>query len=236
MPVNSSTNDVDRVARIAMPYTPPVIREDYLVGLCQGKKVLHVGCTDSPFTRQKFGMGLLLHEKLRAVSSRLVGIDLDGDAIAWLTAQGISDLYVADATDMDGFLERIGFQPDVVLAGEVIEHLSNPGLFLAGIRKAIPRDAQLIVTVPSAFAYFSILQMILGREKVHPDHVAYYSFGTLRELLNRHGFLSEKILPCRNQEMRSLDKVLHFPFHLMLRLFPHFSSGYVAIARPSDRK
>jgi predicted TPR repeat methyltransferase len=233
MPSTENSADMERVPRIRLPYHAPVIREDFLIDLCRGKKVLHVGCTDYPYTQQKHASGLLLHERLRPNCARLVGIDLDSASIAWLSQQGIPDLYVADATRLSGFLEGLNFEPELVIAGEVVEHLSCPGDFLQGIRRAMTSKAQLVITVPNAFAYFGIVQMLLGREKVHPDHVAYYSYGTLRELLRRHGFEAEQIIPCKNREMRTLDKILHAPFHAMLRLLPHFSNGYLAIARPS---
>lgn len=228
--------EMERIPRIPLLREGPVIREDFLVSLCRGKKVLHVGCTDTPYTQAKFQGGLLLHEKIRRVAERVVGIDLDGEAIAWLQSQNIPDLYVADATKLAGFLKSIHFEPDLVLAGEVVEHLSRPGDFLEGIRGGIPDHARLVVTVPNAYGYFGILQMLLGYEKVHPEHVAYYSFGTLRELLTRHGYVVHRILPCRNREVRPLDKLLHFPFHLSLKLRPHFSTGYIAVAGKSPAK
>jgi hypothetical protein len=227
---------MERIPRIPLLREGPVIRDDFLVSLCRGKKVLHVGCTDTPYTQAKFQGGLLLHEKIRRVAEKVVGIDLDGEAVAWLQSRNIPDLYVADATRLAGFLQSIRFEPDLILAGEVVEHLSRPGDFLEGIRGGIPDHARLVVTVPNAYAYFGILQMVLGYEKVHPEHVAYYSFGTLRELLTRHGYAVQRILPCRNREVRALDKLLHFPFHVLLNLRPHFATGYIAIAGKGSGK
>lgn len=225
-----NTNEVERIPRIRLPGRPARIREELLEEIVRGKKVLHVGCTDSPFTRSRHPAGLLLHERLRPLCSKLVGIDLDADAIQWLAGQGVPDLHVADATKLGGFLESISFQPEVVLAGEVVEHLSNPGNFLEGLRAGIPRGCRLVVTVPSAFAYFGILQMLLGREKVHADHVSYYSYGTLKTLLERNGYQVEGVHPVYNREARRLDRILHAPFHAFLRFRPHFATGYAAIA------
>lgn len=229
--IDAKSSEVERIPRIDLPKTPVVVREELLESLVKGRKVLHVGCTDSPYTRERHAAGLLLHNRLAPLASRLVGIDLDQDAIAWLSAQGVPDLHVADATRLGGFLESISFAPDLVLAGEVVEHLSNPGNFLSALREGLPSGARLVVTVPSAFAYFGILQMLLGREKVHPDHVAYYSYGTLKTLLEGNGFEVESLTPCRNREARSIDRILHWPFHQFLRLRPHFATGYVAVAK-----
>ncbi|MBO0181221.1 hypothetical protein J0682_30075, partial [Vibrio parahaemolyticus] len=76
---------------------------------------------------------------------------------------------------------------DVIVAGEIIEHLNNPGLFLSGVRRFMHRDSKLVITTINAYCAMRFFVYALrGRrginEFVHPDHVAYYSYSTLRVL------------------------------------------------------
>jgi hypothetical protein len=80
----------------------------------------------------------------------------------------------------------------LVVIGEVLEHLSNPGWFLERLRKAIePREhispADVAVTVPNAFSRSSGW-LNKGLENVNVDHVAWYSPRTLRTLVERAGY------------------------------------------------
>lgn len=231
--MSTKLTDVPRVPRVSLSPKPPVRREPWILERCAGRRVLHVGCTDYPFTEPKFANGTLLHQDLAKVAGRLVGIDLDAASVGFLTAKGVPDIHVADAAKVKDLLGRIGFEPEVVVAGEVVEHLDEPQAFLRGLREAMPADSRLIVSIPNAFFYLGILGIFLGREKVHPDHVAYYSVGTITETLRRAGFQVTDIRPYRNAQARPLDRILHLPFRLVTWIWPHFSIGYVVEARPA---
>jgi 2-polyprenyl-3-methyl-5-hydroxy-6-metoxy-1,4-benzoquinol methylase len=74
---------------------------------------------------------------------------------------------------------------DVVLCGEILEHLSNPGRLLDAVRKlAVP----IIVTVPNAFSSVGMRWIAKAKENVNKEHVAWYSYHTLKTLLERHGY------------------------------------------------
>lgn len=51
---------------------------------------------------------------------------------------------------MDAESLRLGEKFDVVIAGEIIEHLPNPGRFLERARAHLADGGELIVTVPNA--------------------------------------------------------------------------------------
>lgn len=92
--------------------------------------------------------------------------------------------------DLDEAPERIPVYPDVevVVAAELLEHLANPGRFLAALRVAYPR-VPVYLTVPQAGAY----QVAQGTyEVVNRDHVAWYSYTTLMTLLTRYGYTLDK--------------------------------------------
>src|SRR5215204_3434629 len=101
--------------------------------LCTGKKVLHLGCTNWPYTPDAIEAGTLLHKDLADVCSELYGFDFDQQGIDVLASRGFANLYRADLEKLDEVDLAETF--DVIIAGEMIEHLNNPGLFLEGVKR-----------------------------------------------------------------------------------------------------
>jgi 2-polyprenyl-3-methyl-5-hydroxy-6-metoxy-1,4-benzoquinol methylase len=163
-----------------------VNRINYLKELCRGKKVLHLGATDSPVTKEAIQKGYLLHLHLNKVSDYLVGLDLDVSMIQWL-----SDNYDID-TIKHGNIEEPENYPkadfDIVIAGEIFEHLSNPGKALDCIRSILKFPSVLVITVPNAYSIKGFLRALMKHELIHPDHILHHSPHTLKTLLERHGF------------------------------------------------
>jgi 2-polyprenyl-3-methyl-5-hydroxy-6-metoxy-1,4-benzoquinol methylase len=60
---------------------------------------------------------------------------------------------------------------DVVVAGDIIEHLSNPGLMLDGIRSRLATNGRVIISTPNAFGVASWLRVLTGRFKEGAQHV-----------------------------------------------------------------
>lgn len=78
---------------------------------------------------------------------------------------------------------------NVIFAGDVIEHFSNPGMFLDSCRKTLKPDGKLIISTPNCFNLFSITEKIMKPEPtVNRDHTCYFNSRTLSQLLARHGF------------------------------------------------
>jgi hypothetical protein len=83
---------------------------------------------------------------------------------------------------------------DVVIASELVEHLSNPRLFLDGCRALCSAGTELILTTPNALLYSQTLFALLDREAVHPDHTLLWSPTTLSTLVPRSGFVIKDFL------------------------------------------
>ncbi len=174
-----------------------VQRLEVLKTLAKDKKVLHLGCTNSPFTREAIDAGMSAHHDLEKVAAELFGFDYDPESLAILRKSGIANLFEADLEQLEDVEVEEKF--DVIVAGEMIEHLSNPGLFLNGIKRFMSDETILVITTINAYCALRFLQYGLrgkgGRsEPVHPDHVAYYSYKTLRLILERHSLECEKFL------------------------------------------
>lgn len=157
-------------------------RRSYIIEKCRDKKVLHLGCIDWPYLDRKIAEGSLLHHDLVQVATEVVGYDSDRQGAEQFEAHGWP-VVVGNLEAMPDNLPKF----DVVVAGEVIEHLSNPGVFLGSLARACPQT-EVILTTPNAYAARRFWRFLLGHEQVHPDHVAYYSPLTLRYVLQRAGY------------------------------------------------
>ncbi|MEO5857553.1 MAG: methyltransferase domain-containing protein [Pyrinomonadaceae bacterium] len=216
-----------------MKKSKPVQRVEYILSQCEGKEVLHLGCTNWPYTQASIKDGTLLHSTIAKRSSSLFGIDADEKGLAELRASGYSDLFLGNLEDLSECSLNRTF--DVVVAGEVIEHLNNPGLFLEGVKRYLRHDSVLILTTINAYgalryALYSLKGKRGENEPVHPDHVAYYSFSTLGLLLRRHNFdVGEFLFYDLGPEHRKHLRFLFTVFNdAAVRVFPQLCDGIIA--------
>ena len=163
-------------------------KNDWLVEQCRHQRVIHVGFTDHGFAHLRKREDLWLHSKLAAVSSSLVGIDVDASGVADAVDAGF-EAYSVDCSDPNA-VAALCLEPATrVVASEVIEHIDQPGPFLHGLHSLCRTDGRLIVTTPNAHGLINAAAGILrGVEMAHPDHVVAFTWRTLTELLRRHGW------------------------------------------------
>jgi len=215
-----------------------VQRVDFIKKMCVGKKVLHLGCTDYPFTKQMIENKMLLHFELEKVAEELYGFDFDQKGIDVLRNSGGTNLFQADLEKLEEVDLNKTF--DVIIAGEMIEHLSNPGLFLQGIKRFMNDKTDLVITTINAYcALRFIIYSLRGKggenEPVHPDHVAYYSYKTLnlilqREKLNVKEFLFYDVGPEHRQFIRWFYNLMS---DICVKISPQLGDGVIAVCKLS---
>ena len=185
----------------------PVDRIAYVAHACRDRIVLDLGAMDETAFQAKRGRGTWLHEAIASTARQVVGLDSSAD----VPEQGLDTAPNAriergDILDVGAWLERRAFAPEVVVAGELIEHLPNPLEFLRSLA-AIPRLAgcTLILTTPNATAVHNVAIASLSRESTHRDHLCILSFKTLHSLCRRAGLAQWEIVPYRAafHEMRA---------------------------------
>lgn len=114
-----------------------------------GKTALDVGC----------GAGLLA-EPLARLGASVTGIDASPDVIAvareHAAAQGLSIDYRA------GDLHDLGGQFDLVTCMEVIEHVADPGQFIAALAKRVAANGLLILSTPNATGWSNLLTITIA--------------------------------------------------------------------------
>lgn len=180
---------------IKIPKIKIVKRDSWLLEICRNKKVLHIGCTDYPVTQSKFNQQQLLHPKLCAVAHKVIGVDNDQHGIQLMSKLMPEQvLIIHDAEHLENCAEIHNQYFDVIVAADILEHLSNIGLFLNGVRKLLHPHNRLLLTTPQAFSLKRFLPMLLlAWEHVHQDHIAYFSLSTLSNLLSRYGLEIEEV-------------------------------------------
>jgi len=165
-----------------------VERDAWLLQRAANRIVMHVGCTDAPMTRAKAATNQLLHQKLGTVCKELIGVDLDAESLDYLRHEhGTANLYCHDIEHLESFptQEKV----EVLIAGEVLEHLNNVGLFFESCGTRLQEDGVLLVTVPNALSIKRLMVSFVKRkEHVHPDHTSYFSPSTLLRIAQRHRF------------------------------------------------
>jgi SAM-dependent methyltransferase len=211
-----------------------VQRVDFIKEVCAGRKILHLGCTNWPYTQVAIDNDMLLHFELESIASELYGFDFDQEGINLLSAAGVDNLYQADLESLGDVDLSDTF--DVIVAGEIIEHLNNPGLFLSGIKRFMNEETRLVITTINAYgAARGFIYALRGKsgvnEPVHPDHVAYYSYRTLKLLIERAGLNLNKFMYYDiGKEHRPFShRVVNLVNDVCVRFIPHFADGVIAV-------
>jgi SAM-dependent methyltransferase len=157
-----------------------VDRDATVVELCRGRRVAHLGAADSPMHEAKARDGSLLHMQVRRAARSVVGFD----------SNGIDDIVVTDACQPPDPSYCGSF--DVVLCCDIIEHVGNVAGLLGACRTLMRDDGLLVITTINATGLKPALRALFGREAVHPEHTAYYTYATLCQLLLMHGFRPDR--------------------------------------------
>lgn len=142
----------------------------------EGKRFLEVGCGGGEFLKvlaefpvKIYGME---HRPVLAAEARAAGLDV------W-------EEFPEKADQVFGGKEHAPQGPfDVFLSFNFLEHQPEPDVMLQAIYHNLTEDGMGLITVPA-------LEYILEQGSYYEllrDHLAYYSFDTLRQLLERNGF------------------------------------------------
>jgi len=210
-----------------------VHRRQYIVSAARGKSVLdlgfigEVGGSDderiAAFPQQ-------LHYELAQVGDEVVGVDNSQDIVALLQQRYPHLRFVAsDVCELSRHIDR---SFDVVVMGDLIEHLDNPGLALDAIRPFVRQN--LIVSCPNAFGLPNYMRFVIGRFREGSDHVISFNRFTLEHLLTRHGYTVVDVMTCLDRTPSSRIKRMSYrPFLAALRLFPRVGGTLLLVARPT---
>lgn len=224
--------------RIAAPQLSISTRWEALRPMVEGKTVLHVGFADHlDLIEEKYRNRIWLHGQLIEVAARCVGIDINAEAVDFVRNRlHIPDVYTANINErMPRELQQEKW--DVVVLGEVIEHLDNPGDVLKGLQSNLKLgERKLVVTAPNFTAISNIARAINGQECVNTDHRFWFSPYTLSRLLAASGWTPKEFLFCEPSGWWRTPKLALRPKRLfrraMLGVSPAFCETVIVVAFP----
>jgi SAM-dependent methyltransferase len=144
-----------------------------------GRRVLDLGCRDGTLTAQWAG------------GNRVVGVDIDVEALKLATK-------ILSLGGVQGNLNEsfpfAGGSFEVVIAGELLEHVFFPSFFLTEVARVLCPGGRFIGSTPNAFRLRNRWRFLWGEEfESDPTHLHRFSAtGLERELLRLHDELASK--------------------------------------------
>ena len=169
-------------------------RINTLLDLTKEKTVLHIGCCDHiNLIDSKIANNNWLHGELLKVCEKVIGIDIDEEAVNYIKQKGINDVYYNNVLTDDPI--EISEKYDYILLAEIIEHLDNPQEFLITLKSKYKNLAnKLIITAPNAFSAINFKNSKLLKECINSDHRFWFTPYTISKILVKSGIKPVEIL------------------------------------------
>lgn len=186
----------------------------------KGKSVLDIGSVGFKNTN-------IFFQFVQKNAAYVLGIELDKRLVDMY-----KDTYNIVVANAESYKSKQKF--DVVLAGELIEHISNPGLFLDCSYANLKEGGHIIITTPNAYSFQNVSRSILlGQEARCKEHVQLYSKIILEELLQRHGFSQIKVFFAEREEQKTFKSFIEM---LAGRLKKTWNTTLVVIAKKKSTR
>ncbi|MGB4812487.1 MAG: methyltransferase domain-containing protein [Methylophilaceae bacterium] len=206
-----------------------------IIKLCKGKKVLHLGCVgfaDLPTEARIAQAKNSLHHTLSQCST-VTGIDYSKDAIEFFQVHNVFDNVVfGDAERLSDV--NISDKFDVVVIGDLIEHLSNPGLMLEGVKRFCDSNSLIIVTTPNSFGVLAFVRYLIGKFKEGAEHVMCFNNQNIKTMLERNGYSVKAIDTCYQDFAQGYGLFFKVGV-LVFRTFPSIGGTLFVKAKMGDK-
>lgn len=218
-----------------LPIIKPVERVKYITNICINKHVLDLGCFDETALIKENSSNYLF-QQISDVAASHIGVDnsklLPEEGIKYADGAKILRGNIYQLNELD--LKQYNF--DVIIAGELIEHLPNTLEFFTSLKRDYD-GVRLVCSTPNTTSFANMVLALFKRESCHKDHYQVYSYKTLNTLCRTAGFKSWKIIPyhVKFTEMimnagglkKQLVKVSEGAINGLEYLFPLTAGGYV---------
>jgi 2-polyprenyl-3-methyl-5-hydroxy-6-metoxy-1,4-benzoquinol methylase len=140
-----------------------------------GKKVLDLGCRDGALTRHFLS------------GNTVEGVEIDAQAARQTREQLGIVVHECNLHESWGALGEKMY--DVVVAGEVLEHLYYPERIIGEVRKRLTEGGIFVLTVPNAFSLKNRLRLLCARKKgtslEDPTHINHFTVSEMHHLLKK---------------------------------------------------
>jgi methionine biosynthesis protein MetW len=201
--------------------------------------VLDIGCA----------RGFLLGQ----LKERLPGIECYGlELSSSLAAMGRENGITVFEQDIAAGVPLPSETLDLVVMGEVIEHVFDPDACLEEIRRLLKPGGHAIITTPNLAAWYNRLMLLFGMQPIFTEtstrkkyghgfaalgqgntetqgHLKLFTLGALRELLHDLGFVVERVIGYKFYRLQ--EHPLANVAESLFRLRSTLASGFIVVAR-----
>lgn len=191
---------------------PMSLKAKTILRICEtGNLILDIGCAEGPYAQ------------ILSNDNELYGIDQCPQRLFDNTANALSKYYKAILIGDCTFMPFHNGNMDVIIATEVIEHITETRKCLREMRRVLKQGGKAIISVPNLVSIYNRVSILFGiglglapwkliSEKTiydrwtsirYPEqslHVRFFTFDSLQKLLREEGF---KII-----EMAGIDPIL----------------------------
>jgi len=144
------------------------------------RTILEFGCGEAPL-----GEALKRRQKCR-----VVGVELDRDAAA-VARKRIDDVYCGDVREIVSILDE---RFDVIVGGDIVEHLDEPWSFLSDLRRISAPGGHLLLSLPNVANASLVNDLLMGRfDYVYMGltcvgHLRFFTRRSIEEMLTIAGW------------------------------------------------
>lgn len=162
-----------------------------------GKNVLDLGCRDGTLT------------KYYAQGNKVLGVDIDKNLLDIAQKKLKIDVKHFDVYDDWKFESKF----DVVVAGEILEHLYYPENILKKISQVLNPRGTLLLSVPNGYIFSSRIRFLIGQgfpALDDPTHINVFSQRSLKTILSKY---------FTDIEITGIAPSIYKPFHFLSNSF-----------------
>jgi 2-polyprenyl-3-methyl-5-hydroxy-6-metoxy-1,4-benzoquinol methylase len=170
-----------------------------------------------------------VHRLIKNTKASVYGVDLEYDS------KQLANKENYQKTSAEDFSFDVKFSK--IIAADIIEHLSNPGLFLNCSATHLTDDGELIITTPNCFNLFNLAMKLTRFEPVvNSDHTFYFNYKTLSKLLEKNGFAVKEVGYLYTSGVEHKEsirkKFLNVIYYILSKFTPKFYETLYIVAVP----
>ena len=192
------------------------------------KKCIDIGAVQHDITRVKTRGETWVHGFIAKHARSCVGLDIEKEQIDLVNKEFKTDIRFGNAETFD-FDDKY----EVVFAGDIIEHVSNQGLFIERAVHHLDKDGMFIITTPNSFGIHRVVRDCyfgLNSDPIcNKQHTLWHSPRTLKTILSRYD------LEIVDIKFYSYNKIIHHIFRALgaEKLLPHIFLATKKITAPA---
>ena len=222
-----------------LPKSKKVRRIEKFLEYCAGKDVLNIGMggmiDDSHGTKSWINTGLkhTLHYQVVGVANKVTGVDINQLVLDGMSQECPGAYICADVMGKN-FSDKVTEKYDVILFGEILEHLDCFSSALKNLRSALKEDGIIVISTPNAFAFDRVVKMLFSYEAVHLEHTCYFSYFTLKRLMNMNDLEIDEFFYHQEYKTKFQDykhRISYNFLRIWSSIFPQYSEGLIVTVR-----